>query len=266
VITADRWYDKNPDLKNYYQGDILSGIPFPTLSTFFPAGKQDVWGILRPRRKGQNDAVRPVGEVLRNLPNELIGRAAKDIPDAWTRPDGDGEHVITFCRKMHVALISRSCDIDKAMRKHFLVAPIVHVRDLIPAQRTDDKLRDLRANEIFHWFYLPEKEPHLPESFADFSQMVPLHRSFFDETVLKEQFAARLSGEGTLAFQQSLSSFYGINFGFAPHDTCPQNGRYSCASCFHGGRTEPSSRDVVAGNFFGDCQFCREATMWVKMP
>jgi hypothetical protein len=265
VITADRWYDETPDLKSFYQGDILSGIPFPTLPTFFPATKQDTWGVLRPRRKGQND-VRPAGEVLRNLPNELIGRAAKDFPDVWARPDGDGEYIITFCRKMHVVLVSRSCDIDKAMRKHFLVAPIIHVRTLQPEQRTDEKLRDLRAGEIFHSFYLPERSPNLPESFADLSQMLPLHRSFFDETVLKENLVARLSSEGTLAFQQSLSNFYGTRFGFAPHDTCPQDGRYACGSCFHAGQSEPYSRDFNAGNVFGECGFCRENVVWVKMP
>jgi hypothetical protein len=266
VITADRWYDTNPDHQNYYQGDILSGIPFPVWPTFLPAAKQDVWGILRPRPRRQNADMHPAGEALWTLPNDLIARAAKDFPDAWARPDQDGEYVITFCRKIHVAVISRSCDIDKANRKHFLVAPVVHVRDLKPEQRTDEKLRDLRANEIFHWFYLPEKQPNLPESFADLSQMASLHRTFFDEEILRDNFVARLSGEGTAAFQGSLSSFYGVSFGFASHDTCPQNGRYACSSCFHAGKNEPYSREVSAGNIFGDCGFCREDAMWVKMP
>jgi len=264
VITADRWYDKTPDLKNFYQGDILSGIPFPTLPTFLPANKQDVWGVLRPRRK-VNDA-RAADEVLRNLPNDLFGRASRDWPDAWNRPDSNGEYVITFCRKIHVAVVSRSCDIDKAMRKHFLVAPVVFFRDLPEAQRTDEKLGGLRANGMVHLFYLPEKEPNLPESYADLSQMLPLHRSFFDEAVLKENLVARLSGEGTLVFQQSLSTFYGTRFGFSPPDTCPQDGKYACGSCFHTGQATPQSRQFVAGTIFGDCAVCREDASWVKMP
>jgi hypothetical protein len=265
VITAERWYDQNPDRNNYYQGDILSGIPFPSLPTFLPAVRQDAWGILRPsaRRKGD---VRPVDEVLRNLPNELIGRATKDVPDAWTRADGDGEYLIAYCRKMTVAMVSRSCDIDKDSRKHFLVAPVVYIRDLPTAQRTDEKLRDLRANEIFHWFYLPEKVPTLPESYADLSQMLPLHRTFFDEETLRTNFVARLSNEGTSAFQSSLSNFYGVQFGFSSADACPQAGRYACSTCFHSGRDNPDRKDFRAGEVFGDCGACREQVLWVKMP
>ena len=266
MITAERWYDKYPDLKNYYQGDILSGIPFPTLPTFLPAPKQDVWGILRPRPKKQNVDARPIAEIIRNLPNELIGRAAKDVPDAWARADGDGEHIIAFCRKMYVAMVSRSCDIDKDARKHFVVAPIIHVKDLKPEQRTDEKLRDLRENEIFHWFYLPEKDPNLPESYVDLSHMLSLHRTFFDEETLRANFVARLSSEGTIAFQGTLSNFYGTRFGFASKDTCPQTGRYACSACFHAGREEPYSREFKEGNVFGDCGNCREEALWVKMP
>lgn len=265
MITADRWYDKNPELNNYYQGDILTGIPFPTLPTFLPAAKQDDWGILRPRARRQAD-VRPVREVLRNLPNELIGRAAKDVPDAWAREDIEGEYVIAHCKKIAVALVSRSCDIDKHSRKHFLVAPVVHIKDLQPEQRTEEKLRDLRANEIFHWFYLPEKVPKLLESYADLSQMLPLHRTFFDVETLRANLIARLSAEGTIAFQSSLSNFYGVKFGFSPEDTCPQRGRYACSACFHLGSANPYSRDFNAGDTFGYCGFCREQALWVKMP
>ncbi len=266
MITAERWYDKNPELNNYYQGDLLSGIPFPTLPTFLPAAKQDVWGILRPRPRKQIAEARPVGEVLRNLPNELIGRAAKDVPDAWARTDSEGEHIIAFCRKMSVAIVSRSCDIDKNARKHFLVAPIIYIKDLPADQKTDEKLRDLRANEIFHWFYLPEKAPTLPESYADLSQILPLHRTFFDQGTLRTNLMARLSAEGTIAFQNSLSNFYGTKFGFAVEDMCPQTGRYACSACFHSGSAQPSFQEFNEGHRFGDCTVCHEQALWVKMP
>jgi hypothetical protein len=265
VITAERWYEQNPELNNYYQGDILSGIPFPALPTLLPAARQDAWGVLRPRPKRQADP-RTAEEVLRNLPNELIGRAAKDVPDAWGRADIDGEYIIAHCRKMSVAVVSRSCDLDKDSRKHFLVAPVVHIKDLKADLRTEGKLRELRDNEIFHWFYLPERPPNLIESFADLSQMVPLHRTFFDKETLRTNLVARLSAEGTTAFQVSLSNFYGVKFGFSPEDKCPQSARYACSACFHSGRKEPYSREFREGDLFGDCGHCREDAIWVRMP
>lgn len=266
MITAHRWYDDSPELTNYYQGDILSNFPFPTLPTFLPAGKQDAWGVLRPRvnRNRAGAEPRPVAEALRNLPNELIGRAARDVPDAWTLPEG--EFVIAACQKRTVMMVSRSCDIDKDSRKHFLIAPVIHISSLKSEQRTEEKLRGLRACEIFHWFYLPEKAPGLPESFADMSQMVPVHRSFFDNDTLRRGLVARLSSLGTLALQKSLSNFYGVKFGFSHEDKCPQTGRYACASCFHAGQSTPYSREFDAGNLFGYCGSCREEALWVKLP
>lgn len=259
MIDATHWYDSKPDLANYYQGDVLSDVPFPSLPTLFVAAKQSVWGILRPRYSRG----RPLAEVLRNLPNELFGRAAKDVTDAWTDPDG--EHVIAHCKKMTVILISRSCDIDKDSRKHFLVAPVLRVDGLQDAQKTEGKLRDLRANEIMHWFYLPAKSG-LPESFADLTQMVPLHRTFFEEETPDKKLIARLSSLGSATLQKSLSDFYGTKSGFVGKDTCPQSGRYACSACFHSGKATPRSGTFVVGKPFGDCDVCKELTIWVKLP
>lgn len=263
MITAEKWYDANPDLTNYYQGDILSEISFPTLPTFAPANKQDVWGILRPRLSRNRQESRPIAEILRNLPNELIARAAKDVVDAWADPQG--EHVIAHCRKLTVMLISRSCDVDKLSRKHFLVAPVVAFENLNDAQKTDEKLRDIRSNSIYHWFYLPSKGK-LPESYADLSVMAHLHRTFFDLDLLKTNLLARLSATGTSALQAGLSNFYGNKFGFSPPDTCPQAGRYSCSSCFYFGRATPKAKDFAKGDYFGDCPDCGDGALWVKMP
>lgn len=262
--TAERCYDNNPDLTNYYQGDILSDIPFLMLPTLFPAARENAWGILRPRAR-KNDP-RPVDEIMRVFPVDLIGRAARDWPDTWAIPNTPGEYVIAHCKKMTVMLVSRSCDIDKDSRKHFLVAPVVAVGSLPEPQRTEEKLRDLRADEIFHWFYLPERAPRLPESYADLSQMIPIHRTFFDQDSLRVCLAARLSGEGTHAFQTALSNFYGIEFGFAPPDPCPQAGRYACSACFHSGQGIPHCREFRRDEIFGDCPMCREHALWVKLP
>jgi len=260
VITAKEWYDPKPDFKNLYQGDVLAAIPFPSLPTFVSAEREEVWGILRPR---PNRAQRPIGEVLRNLPNELIGRAAKDVPDAWSSGD---EYIISTCRKMHVILVSRSCDIDKHQRKHLLIAPVFQVSNLQEAQRAADKLNYLRNNDIFHWFYLPPVIGSFPESFADLTQMVPLHRSFFNEEVLQKTLCVRLSSQGTFAFQKSLSDYYGMAFGFAAADQCPQTARYSCSSCFSSGKATITSRVVDEGRNFGTCDACGDRTLWLKVP
>jgi hypothetical protein len=263
VITAASWYQLDRDLENYYQGDILSEIPFPTLPTFLPAARQDVWAVVRPRPNKSRPDTRPVIEIMRNLPNELIGRAAKDLVDLWADPLG--EHIIAHCRKMTVMLVSRSCDIDKMSRKHFLVAPVIAIKSLPDAQRTDDKLRDLRANEIFHWFYLPENGD-LPESYADLSVMVPFHRTFFEVELLRTNLLGRLSAEGTLRLQTSLSNFYGIKFGFSPPDSCPQSGTYACSTCFHSGVAAPLRKEMKRGDYFGVCLACKEEAIWVQLP
>ena len=263
MITTEQWYEQNPELQNYYQGDILSDIPFAILPNFLTSSKQDAWGILRPRQNRSRPDSRPFAEILRNLPNELIGRAAKDVVDAWSDPAG--EHIIAHCRKITVMLVSRSCDVDKLSRKHFLVSPVVAIDSLPDAQKTEEKLRDLRANSIFHWFYLPAIEK-LPESYADLSIMAPLHRSFFDVETLKTSLLGRLSGNGTAALESALSNFYGTKFGFAPPDTCPQSGRYACTSCFYSGHPTPQAKDMTTGGFFGDCPDCGEDALWVKLP
>lgn len=259
MIGAADWYDENPDFRNFYQGDVLTDFPFPNLPTFLPANKQDVWGVLRPRYlKG-----RSIAEVVRNLPNDLIGRAAKDWPDVWAT--GSPEFVIAACEKRTVMVVSRSCDIDKNSRKHFLVAPVATVDSLQTAQRTEDKLRDLRNNDIFHWFYLPANGG-IPESFADLSQIVPLHRSFFDDALLNSSLAARLSARGTAELQSSLSDFYGTKFGFASEDACPQSARYACAACFYSGQPTPTAMDCEEGLRFGDCDYCGDGALWIKVP
>ncbi len=71
---------------------------------------------------------------------------------------------LTLCRKRYVwQVVSRSCDIDKLARKHFLVAPIVHIKDLKEDQRTEEKLQvTSRANEIFFiGSTCPRKVPNL---------------------------------------------------------------------------------------------------------
>lgn len=258
MITAEQWYDNNADRTNFYQGDVITGVPYAFWPQVNSAKEATVWGILRPLEQGN----RTLKEVLSSLPTRLIGRAAKDVPDAWTLPEG--EYVVAGCRKTNVMIISRSCALDNPKRKHFLVAPLQAVKDLPLEQQSEGKLQELRENAIPHFFYLPPKDG-LPESYADLLRLEPVHRSFFTPEVLKTNLAARLSSAGMAALQIALSEHFGRQFGFDHEDVCPQDAEYSCSNCFHLG-LPVEKRVFVAKAAFGTCKYCGESAAWIKLP
>lgn len=199
------------------------------------------------------------------MPADLTANAAKDIkdPPLWAFPLG--EYVMATARRAKVMLVTRSCAIDKPSTKHFLIAPVISVTELPEAARTEANLGFLRSNDIFDWFYLPETLG-LSESFADLSQMTPIHWSFVGEKPNADSFISRLSSSGTSALQNGLSDFYGTKFGFTFKDKCTQRALYRCSSCFYFGRHELAQKSVEAGEFFGECSHCGQRALWVKMP
>lgn len=201
-------------------------------------------------------------EVMNSLPTRLVGRAAKDVTDRWTMPEG--EYVVAGCRKMNVMIVSRSCALDNTKRKHFLVAPVVAVDELQPEQRTDQKLNDLRLNNIPHAFYLPAIQG-LRESYADVLRLVPIHRSFFPCDSIAGVLLARLSSQGGTALQCSMSNHFGKQFGFDHEDICQQAGQYSCSNCFHAGMKTQTHR-FLENQPFGPCPGCGGDASWVKLP
>lgn len=258
MITSERWYDPNPDLKNFNQGDVIKDVPYAFWPQIKAASEAPVWPILRPLKPGE----RSLKEVLHSLPNELAGRAAQDVTDAWSQPEG--EYVIAVCKKMNIMIISRSCSLDNPKRKHFLVAPVHAVASLPEAQQSAGKLLELRNNGIPHFFYLPAKDG-LAESYADFLRLEPVHRSFFTAEILTSNLLARLSGTATDALQIAISDHFGKQFGSSEHDVCPQAGEYACSNCFHEGLAV-KKKNFEAGVPFGPCEQCGEAGAWVKMP
>jgi len=199
---------------------------------------------------------------MKNLPTNLVGRAAKEVTDRWTMPEG--EFVVAACRKMNVMIASRSCSLDNPKRKLFLVAPLVAIDELPDEQRKDDKLADLRLNKIPQYFYLPMKDG-LRESYADLFRLVPIHRTFFPAESIQGVLLARLSSVGMNALQQTLSTHFGTKFGFDHQDECPQAGYYSCSNCFHSGM-KVQTKNFGASKPFGPCPGCDEHAAWVKMP
>jgi hypothetical protein len=258
VITADRWYDQQPDLTLHYQGDVIRDIPFPTFPPTLPVTREELWPILRPMRL----TGRTVEQAMLQLPNELMGHAAKDVEGVWSLPNG--EWAAVHIKKQNVMIVSRSCALDNPSRKHCLVAPVRAVATLPQQERGDDKLRDLRDNMIPHLFYLPEKE-NLPESYADLLVLTPIHRTFFSTAQIATHRLAKLSSVGMMALQQAMSDHFGIQFGFDHEDTCTQAGRYRCSNCFHVGNGV-ALKEMNANQPFGTCDGCGEEAAWVKMP
>jgi hypothetical protein len=258
VITAERWYDQQPDITLYYQGDVIRDIPFPTFPPTLPGNREESWPLLRPMK---HDG-RPVEQAMAQLPLLLVGRAARDVDDRWSLPNG--EWGVVHFRRQNVMVVSRSCALDNPARKHCLVAPVRAVVSLPLQERGEDKLRDLRENKIPHLFYLPEKQ-NLLESYADLLMLTPIHRTFFPPENIATHRLAKLSGVGTAALQQAMSEHFGIRFGFDHEDMCPQGGTYRCSTCFHVGNGV-TLKTKVAGQPFGPCDGCGEEAAWVKMP
>jgi hypothetical protein len=258
VITADRWYDQQPDLTLHYQGDVIRDIPFPTFPPTLPANREEAWPLLRPMKLNG----RTVEQAMAQLPLALVGRAARDVDDRWTLPNG--EWGVVHFKKQNVMIVSRSCALDNPARKHCLVAPVRTVAALPQQERGDDKLRDLRDNKIPHFFYLPEKE-NLPESYADLLVLTPIHRTFFPAEQIVTHRVVKLSSVGAMALQQAMSEHFGIQFGFDYEDVCTQAGRYRCSNCFHVGNGV-ALKNMNANEPFGECEGCGEEAAWVKMP
>jgi hypothetical protein len=166
---------------------------------------------------------------------------------------------------MNVMIVTRSCTLDHPGRKHFTVAPVTALDELPEAQQREDILTDLRGNQIPHKFFLPATQGGLTASFADFTKLVPVHRSFFDEKKIASQLLVPLSSMGTAALQQMLSNHFGTRFGFDHEDICPQTGTYSCSNCAHSGM-QVSIRTFADGKSFGPCEQCGEDAMWIKIP
>jgi len=258
MISAESRYDSAPDFTQLYQGDVIGAVPFPRWPTFESAGNQVRWGILRPLNQGG----RSLEEALRTLPNNLIGRAAKDIPDAFQH--SNRELIIGSCQLLDVMIASRSCSLDNPSRKHFLVAPVFTVESLPTDQKGNDKLTALRNGEIPHYFYYPASKA-FPECLADLHKITAIHRSFFDPARLQDSLRVRLTSKAMSELQHTLADHFGLQFGFDHEDICPQDGRYSCSTCFHLGYTV-EIRHMIAGKSFGPCKACGEAAAYIKLP
>jgi hypothetical protein len=252
------WYDSDPDLTEFSQGDILRNLPFPYWPTFVTANTQEKWAILRPLRSGRLSSQ----ASMKTLPTQLEGRAQRDFPDAFSNLDRS-EYVMASCHMRDVIVLSRSCSLDNSRRKHLIVAPVTAIDSLPDVERSAEKIAGLRADEIPHKFYLPATVG-MGESFADLLMATYIHRSFLEDGNVKGQLVARLSPSGTMRLQMKLSEHFGKQFGYDVEDICPKDGWYSCSACFHAGR-KTEKRQFTAGRPFGDCSTCGDQAAFVNV-
>jgi hypothetical protein len=255
---AEDCYDLEPDLAQYYQGDVLREVPFPFWPTYWDESQSKNWAILRPMA-GTRRAQGP----MNRLPNFLEAKARGAIPDAFGQLDRK-EYVMVACQLRDVIILTRSCQLDNPKRKHLVVAPVTSIADLPEQEKKAEVLVSLRAYGIPHKFYLPTRGD-FPESFADLLKITYLHRSFLDDQAVRDVLLGRLSSAGQSRLQHFVAAHFGESFGFDQDNVVPQDGLYSCSSCFHRG-LQVRKVAFKKGSTFGPCSQCGEAAEYIKLP
>ena len=101
-----------------------------------------------------------------------------DLPVCFIDEDGDVVKGIDI-----VAMISNACDMQIGRRETVIASPIItfseyekHLR-LAGEKNINDRIMDIRHNNIFSRFYLPQAIK-FPESFIDFSKMVTINSTY----------------------------------------------------------------------------------------
>ncbi len=169
----DGFYVPDPDLSQYYQGDILRNVPFPSWPTLRAGTEMQKMAVLRP--------LRPEGRPIDQLPSYLIARARRDVPDCFQNLLSK-EFVVGSCQLRHVLILTRGCELDKK-RNQAIVAPVTALGDLPEGERLPERLSKIRSGESTHKFFLPDGFG-LSESFADLLKVTTIHRDLLpDEEV-----------------------------------------------------------------------------------
>jgi hypothetical protein len=162
-----------------------------------------------------------------------------------------------------VLILTRGCELDKE-RKQVIVAPVSMIRDLSESDRNSDWLAKVRSRKTMHKFYLPQWGS-MEESFADFFKITAIHRDLLPDEAIKDRIVARLSSSAASILQIAISAFFGQSFGFDKWNECPQDGTYSCSSCFYSGRPVVKTQ-FSKGTVFGPCPQCGDQAEFVKVP
>jgi hypothetical protein len=246
-MTADDWYDRSPDVRQLYQGDIIDGVP---LVISPPKSKR--WVLLRPLPTG------PVESAFAGLPRSFRANVDSGFPSAWSRTEG--ELVMTNAYVQPTMILSQSCNID--WRKHVQICPVYRATEVRPAD-----LNNLRANDIGYWFYLPSDGPHEPtnaafeECYADVSLATTVSASYLRPDAL----IRRLTSRAMFELQNSLADYFARPFGFNTNDEVKQKAVYRCVACFLDGKIVIPIKEIDVGGQFPPCPTCGTSALWIKI-
>lgn len=132
-----------------------------------------------PREQAsQGDILEFLPHIFLDLPLTALNEETETTLRTVTEPfssfdDANGQSVMATCKRQKAMLLSHDCEIDKPQVTRWIVAPVVPILKLKPANR--DRVR---RNRIFTMFHLPKYRELLPESFVDFNQLTTLSSEF----------------------------------------------------------------------------------------
>lgn len=237
-IEARDWYEPNPDLSSFYQGDVIRDVP-----VIFLPDKISQWLLLRPDPRGK--------KVLDDILGGEICAWFETFPegslhDKWQHGDRQ-EFVAAKAKLMSVIIATQSCDLGN--RSYYQIAPIY-------AESNQTKTDDLRANNLNYTFFLPALSPGIPEnSYADLSQTTMVPKRYFPKNMVREKLAARLTSLAITQLQEQIAHYFGRPFGFSSRDTVKVSAEYACIGCFYS-RAVRTVKNFDSGAKFDRCGAC----------
>lgn len=246
-ILAQDWYEPNPDLTSFYQGDIVRDVP-----VIFLPDKISKWFLLRPRL----DSKVLIDEVLGGeICKWFEVHPAGQLADRWQHSNGQ-EFVAAKGRMMDVIILTQSCDLEN--RSYYQIAPVY------PETEQKESAREhLRANELNYTFFLPAFAPHIAEnSYADLAHTTLIPKGYFPKNTVNEKLGARLTEYARTALQEQIAYYFGRPFGFSKRDKA-KAAEYACVSCFYKAGI-CTKRKFEAGAYFAECAICGE-TRWIRL-
>jgi hypothetical protein len=238
-IEAKDWYEPNPDLSSFYQGDVIRDVP-----VIFLPDKMSQWLLLRPdpRSKKVLDDIMG-GEIcswFETFPEGLL-------QDRWQHGDRQ-EFVAAKARLTSVQIVTQSCDLSN--RSYYQIAPIY-------AESNQRKIDDLRENNLNYTFFLPAFSPGIPEnSYADLSQITMVPKRYFPKNTVREKLAARLTSLAITKLQEQVAYYFGRPFGFSSKDTVKTSSEYACIGCFYVRAATRTIKRFEVGAKFDKCGTC----------
>jgi hypothetical protein len=248
-ILAKDWYEPEPDLTSFYQGDIVRDVPI-----IFLPDKISKWFILRP---GGADSKKHVDDLLRGeICKWFQSFPEGTLKDAWTYGQRE-EYVAAKAFLVNVIILTQTCDIEN--RSYYQIAPVYP-----ESKQKASALEHLRQNGLNYAFYLPAVAPHISEnSYADLAHTCVIPKSFFPRDSVGMRLAARLTDSARASLQEQIANYFGRPFGFGPRDRARIAAEYACVSCFY--KTGDSvRRRFEASSNFTPCEKCGVAR-WIRI-